>query len=104
MRYGPSGDDAPSRMLDDSVLGFVRFMTLIAVIVTGAYRYAVPQHGVQREDLFKDWGHILTFYLVGLAAMGWWHDVGKWRFYGLLAAALTGTEIIAFALEYFGLR
>lgn len=105
--YGDSGP-VPGRDLTREsrksfITGAVRFLLIAAVMATSFFRFRVDGGGIQKEDLFKDWGHALVFTLIGLGVMGWWYKVGAWKLLLILAAVLTVVEVTAGVLTAKGL-
>jgi hypothetical protein len=80
----------------DAATPFLRFVVVLVALGTAAYRLTIDGGGVQREDFFKDWGHILWGVLVGMGLMGGWYRVGAWRMMFALSCVLLVAELLGF--------
>lgn len=76
-----------------------RGLLVLVCVATFAMRFLVPQEGVRREDLFKDWGHLLVGGLIGAWLVGRFHKVGWYRLWFWLAVLVTVAEVAAWVLE-----
>lgn len=77
-------------------------VVFVATLVFGFMRFAMPSHGLNFDDVFKDVAHVFVgglfgAYLYGWACSGsWWPDAppGQ-RLLGSLAIGLTVLEVVA---------
>lgn len=67
----------------------------LASVAVAAMRFALPPHGLNADDVFKDTAHLFVGGLFGAALVATFQSVkAKWLW--ILAGGLTVTEVVAF--------
>ncbi len=96
---GPVEASEVRRNLRKPFTDLFRYSIIFVVIATAIYRLGVEQEGVRKEDLFKDWGHLLAGLLIGLWAMGRCYRVGWYKLWFWLMVVVTAAEVVAWVVE-----